>query len=370
MHRTFGRSCRSFTLIELIVVIAIIGILAGLLLPALAAARRTARKTRCKSNLRQIGLALNMYADDWRMFPTSTLKNGLLPYMNDPKVFRCPSDPVTDRDDTYSLCYRGGHPDAIGDELEVVMCPLHFGTPFGVYCDGRVADIGRLAGPPGSSENGGLLMKAYVGDWAGAGTEEVVFPHDVGATPVQIWFEAGSQWNRLNVLETAVTGIFYGGSSAVIMAGLHPDRPTSLAINRPNDAPLDFDIRGPSARFVGWKAQPDVAAAVPVWTYSEVELYAVRPLNYILGETAFRLYLHVKPRVYRSKTSQYRSLWPGPEDGWCGSWASEDPYGIDTQEHEPYTNCSMTHQGYGIFPRCTTQEVWSPTPGDFWWDLP
>ncbi|QDT55175.1 putative major pilin subunit [Caulifigura coniformis] len=73
------RSRRAFTLIELLVVIAIIAILIALLLPAVQQAREAARRTQCKNNMKQLGLAFHNYHDAHQRFPMSYVAGGLAP---------------------------------------------------------------------------------------------------------------------------------------------------------------------------------------------------------------------------------------------------------------------------------------------------
>jgi prepilin-type N-terminal cleavage/methylation domain-containing protein/prepilin-type processing-associated H-X9-DG protein len=102
---------KGFTLIELLVVIAIIAILAAILFPVFAQARQKAQQTQCLSNMRQVSVAIGMYAQDWDgVLPitmdllsndqTTVLHSWfteLSPYITSNQIYWCPSDP--DRSD-------------------------------------------------------------------------------------------------------------------------------------------------------------------------------------------------------------------------------------------------------------------------------
>ncbi|NUQ00609.1 MAG: DUF1559 domain-containing protein [Armatimonadetes bacterium] len=117
------RRTKAFTLIELLVVIAIIAILAAILFPVFAKAREKARQSSCQSNLKQIGVSVTQYVQDYdERYPiagenvsvTTVPATGspsfvilLSPYIKNTQIWRCPSVAVTSSSGGVSCGYFG-----------------------------------------------------------------------------------------------------------------------------------------------------------------------------------------------------------------------------------------------------------------------
>ncbi len=87
----FNRRISGFTLVELLVVISIIGVLAGLILPAVQNAREAARSLQCQNNLRQIGMAVNLFHETYGYFPPGRI----MPRPDDPPEISCGGEETT-----------------------------------------------------------------------------------------------------------------------------------------------------------------------------------------------------------------------------------------------------------------------------------
>lgn len=119
-----------FTLVELLVVIAVIGMLVAMMLPAVQMSRESARRTQCQNNLKQLGLALHNYLDAKKSFPTAcTLAIGapshsfsvhaqLLPYLDEANLQR-----LIDFSTSYTL-----QPEVTKTRVDLFLCPSEENT--------------------------------------------------------------------------------------------------------------------------------------------------------------------------------------------------------------------------------------------------
>ena len=178
------RQARGFTLIELLVVIAIIAILAAILFPVFARARENARRASCQSNLKQVGLGIAQYTQDYdESFPSmrgggiGSWKQRVQPYVKSTQLFRCPSNSNSDvipsgdvATANYPALFRSyaANPRLVGDNRQISLASVNsaatkiiVGENKGIYSDGSREGMGW--GDWGKSGNGGFKNEGFAG---------------------------------------------------------------------------------------------------------------------------------------------------------------------------------------------------------------
>jgi prepilin-type N-terminal cleavage/methylation domain-containing protein/prepilin-type processing-associated H-X9-DG protein len=208
---------RGFTLIELLVVTGIIGILISLLLPAVQAAREGARRTQCRNNLKQIGVALHNYLDANRCFPPSICLNGsnttsggvwsvllrLLPYIEQNNAYAVAR---TNRNN-----YVSGNP-VVPLRMTLYICPDEINDKVNDSSSGAPSSY-----PANYAFNGGTWQ--YYDPTTGAGGDGAFFPN-ARSTPA--WFTDGLSQTLAFSEVKAYTSYVRNGNDAPV------DPPTSL----------------------------------------------------------------------------------------------------------------------------------------------
>ena len=205
MNRAKPRRC-AFTLIELLVVIAIIGILMGMLMPAVQQVRESARRTQCLNNLKQIGLATQMFHDANRAFPPARIA----PAKNPAPDQNCGGDtpswfvyimPFVEEDNAFSnwdlhLPYQDQLEIAKSTPVVTFLCPTRHSASDAQAPDYQIATelpcgcggpaitvvggvVGDYAGNHGDTTPGSLgLASDYY--WGGNGTGVIISSRGIG----------------------------------------------------------------------------------------------------------------------------------------------------------------------------------------------
>jgi type II secretory pathway pseudopilin PulG len=125
MNKNVGcRKRRAFTLLQILIVIAVVAILAAILLPTFSRSRASARRAQCDVRLKAIALALDAYRQENARFPRSLEELRADNLLNDPEALRCPSDPRPVGEGSYDDYYvvRAARDES---DLPVLVCPFH-----------------------------------------------------------------------------------------------------------------------------------------------------------------------------------------------------------------------------------------------------
>ncbi len=151
---------RGFTLVEVLVVIAIIGVLVGMLLPAVQNVRESARRTTCLNQMKQLGLAIQMFEDTSNAYPPTRPADGFLAW----PVFAMPYIEQNNLYDQMQVdrLYADQDPAVVATPMEVMFCPSR-----------RSPEISNF-------ETNGYPVGGC-GDYAGNGGTSEFFPYDIWA---------------------------------------------------------------------------------------------------------------------------------------------------------------------------------------------
>jgi prepilin-type N-terminal cleavage/methylation domain-containing protein len=156
-----------FTLVELLVVIGIIGVLVGLLLPAVQASREAARRISCSNNLKQLALALQMYHDAHRSFPPGSFVSSpqgyswgtiafLLPYLEQTARYQTIDFSRPHCGQQIVALQQTGLPDPASEPIPILMCPSD-----------PASGQSLLSGPTGPLPNSGDCGLLYPTNYLG-----------------------------------------------------------------------------------------------------------------------------------------------------------------------------------------------------------
>jgi len=228
---------RAFTLIELLVVIAIIAILVALLLPAVQQAREAARRTQCKSNLKQLGLAMHNYHDVHGIFPCQNSRHGqnpaqpanqtgdfswiamALPFLDQTPLYE-QLDFVNETGTPWNRDsnHKGTNNAVRQTVLSSLLCPSN--EMPGIVRDSRSGGYRWSSGQPGARTDYVGSLGFIWGGWkdCNAVPDSLIAGKNSNGTPLGQKGQAGSPWvNGENANEwSRVNGVFnYGGGHKI-----------------------------------------------------------------------------------------------------------------------------------------------------------